>query len=313
MIGKYIPVTQKIHATGKGTGNMARQKSSSTFSRAGFQALRNGRNFHRDRRAGAGLEWAVHADSDERAGNGAGSDAAGNAEGNIVSIGKPSGSDNQVWIVTRKNGATYALRLKANSNLVLAAKGGGTNNGTQMVLETGRGQAVAAMDDHESCERAMSLLAMHEPTKGLDDLGGHEEPGSKQDLWEYHPGDEHLQWVLKPLAGATVPPEVANGPRLDPLAPTGTVKEFTFNESKIFPGTKRTGNVFIPAQYNPAKPACVYVRQDGYNKGEKKFLESLIAPATCPSPSACSCAQAICPRRCRARRGVAIAIWNTTA
>jgi hypothetical protein len=88
-------------------------------------------------------------------------------------------------------------------------------------------------------------------------------------LWEYHPSDEHLQWVFKPLAGATVPPEIAAGPRLDPLAPTGMVKEFTFSESRIFPGTKRTGTVFIPAQYNPAKPACVYVRQDGYNKGEK--------------------------------------------
>ena len=47
-------------------------------------------------------------------------------------------------------------------------------------------------------------------------------------------------------------------------APQGTIKTFTFSQSRIFPGTRRQGWVFIPAQYgtqsSPAKPACVYVR-----------------------------------------------------
>ncbi len=206
----------------------------------------------------------------------------GNADGNIVSIGKPTGADNQIWIVTRKEEKTYALCSKANPNLVLSAKAGGTNSGTPMILETDAGKPWQRWTITNHANGAMSLLSVHAPTKGLDDLGGHEEPGSKQDLWEYHPNDEHLQWVLKALAGATVPQEIAAGSRLDPLAPTGTVKEFTFSDSKIFPGTKRNGSVFIPAQYNPAKPACVYVRQDGYNKGEKKFLESLISVGDMP-------------------------------
>ena len=205
----------------------------------------------------------------------------GNTDGNIVSIGKPTGTDNQVWIVQRKDGA-YAIAPKTNPKLVLAAKGGDTKNGTQMILEADASKFWQRWTITNHANGAMSLLAVHEPTKGLDDLGGHEEPGSKIDLWEYHPSDEHLQWVLKPLAGATVPPEIANAPKLDPLAPTGTVKEFSFSDSRIFPGTKRTGNVFIPAQYNPAKPACVYVRQDGYNKGEKKILESLISVGVMP-------------------------------
>jgi hypothetical protein len=45
--------------------------------------------------------------------------------------------------------------------------------------------------------------------------------------------------------------------------PQGTIKSFSFSQSHIFPGTRRGGSVFIPAQYDPAKPACVYVRQDG--------------------------------------------------
>jgi len=40
--------------------------------------------------------------------------------------------------------------------------------------------------------------------------------------------------------------------------------------------------VFIPAQYEPAKPACVYVKQDGYNPAEKHLLESLIATGDMP-------------------------------
>jgi gluconolactonase len=64
--------------------------------------------------------------------------------------------------------------------------------------------------------------------------------------------------------------------------PQGTTKEFTFNESAIFPGTVRKGTVFIPAQYDGKTPACVYVRQDGFNGKEKTMLEQLIAAKEMP-------------------------------
>ena len=206
----------------------------------------------------------------------------GNAEGNAVCVGKPTGADNQVWLVTHKDGNTYAVSVKANPDLVLAAKAGGTNNGTPMILETNAGRPSQRWTIVSQANGAVSLLAVHAPTKGLDDLGGNTTPGTRQDLWDYHAGDEHLQWILKPLAGATLPPEVARGPRFDPLAPKGTVREFSFTGSHIFPGIKRVGSVFIPAQYEPAKPACVYVKQDGYNPAEKHLLESLIATGDMP-------------------------------
>ena len=62
----------------------------------------------------------------------------------------------------------------------------------------------------------------------------------------------------------------------------GAVKTFQFSQSRIFPGTRRSGSVFVPAQYDPARPACVYVRQDGYNPAEKRMLESLIAAGDMP-------------------------------
>jgi sugar lactone lactonase YvrE/enterochelin esterase-like enzyme len=65
-------------------------------------------------------------------------------------------------------------------------------------------------------------------------------------------------------------------------SPKGMTKDFSFADSVIFPGTKRGGTVFIPAQYDGSKPACVYVRQDGYNPKEKEMLEALIAAKEMP-------------------------------
>ena len=43
--------------------------------------------------------------------------------------------------------------------------------------------------------------------------------------------------------------------------PKGTIEKFQFNQSKIFPGTEREITVYIQAQINSSKPACVYVQQ----------------------------------------------------
>ena len=64
--------------------------------------------------------------------------------------------------------------------------------------------------------------------------------------------------------------------------PQGTIKEFPFANSTIFPGTTRKVTVFIPAQYDGSQPACVYVRQDGYDEKEKVFLETLVAAKEMP-------------------------------
>ena len=48
-----------------------------------------------------------------------------------------------------------------------------------------------------------------------------------------------------------------------PGVPRGTVEKFTFADSKLFPGTRRDYWVYVPAQYDPARPACVMVFQDG--------------------------------------------------
>jgi sugar lactone lactonase YvrE/enterochelin esterase-like enzyme len=62
----------------------------------------------------------------------------------------------------------------------------------------------------------------------------------------------------------------------------GEIKKTSFASSAIFPGTVRDVTVFIPAQYNGSKPACVYVKTDGYNPKEKALLETMIATKEMP-------------------------------
>lgn len=58
--------------------------------------------------------------------------------------------------------------------------------------------------------------------------------------------------------------------------PKGEILTLTFNNSKIFPGTWREYKVYIPAQYDPAKPACVYVNQDGIQWNAPVVFDNLI-------------------------------------
>jgi gluconolactonase len=58
--------------------------------------------------------------------------------------------------------------------------------------------------------------------------------------------------------------------------PRGDVQKYSFDHSRIFPGTVRDYWVYVPKQYDPAKPACVYVGQDGIGFGAPAVFDELI-------------------------------------
>jgi gluconolactonase len=58
--------------------------------------------------------------------------------------------------------------------------------------------------------------------------------------------------------------------------PKGELLKFTFENSKIFPGTVREVTVYVPAQYRTNKPACVYVNQDGVQWKAPTVFDNLI-------------------------------------
>ncbi len=74
-----------------------------------------------------------------------------------------------------------------------------------------------------------------------------------------------------------------------PGVPAGEVKNFTFAESKVFPGTTREWSLYVPRQYAQEKPACLMVFFDGpwYAKADGDIratvvMDNLIAKKDMP-------------------------------
>ena len=61
-----------------------------------------------------------------------------------------------------------------------------------------------------------------------------------------------------------------------PGVPKGEVLKFVFDHSTIFPGTWREYWIYIPAEYRPDQPACVYVNQDGIQWKAPTVFDNLI-------------------------------------
>ncbi|MDX2178940.1 MAG: SMP-30/gluconolactonase/LRE family protein [Bryobacteraceae bacterium] len=52
--------------------------------------------------------------------------------------------------------------------------------------------------------------------------------------------------------------------------PRGKVTQHTWSDSKVYPGTVRDYWIYVPAQYDAAKPACLMVLQDGQGYQDEK-------------------------------------------
>lgn len=52
--------------------------------------------------------------------------------------------------------------------------------------------------------------------------------------------------------------------------------KLSFEQSEIFPGTYRDYWVYVPEQYTPDKPACLYVNQDGIQWQAPTVFDNLI-------------------------------------
>jgi len=72
--------------------------------------------------------------------------------------------------------------------------------------------------------------------------------------------------------------DYTNGPdsKPQPGVPKGTILKFTLEDSKIFPGTRHDYWVYVPAEYDGSKPACVYVGQDGIRFDATNVFDNLI-------------------------------------
>ncbi|HEY6804959.1 MAG TPA: SMP-30/gluconolactonase/LRE family protein [Pyrinomonadaceae bacterium] len=67
-----------------------------------------------------------------------------------------------------------------------------------------------------------------------------------------------------------------------PNVPKGEIIKLSFDKSKIFPDTVRDYWIYVPAQYKPDKPACVFVVQDGIRWEAPTVFDNLIAKKEIP-------------------------------
>jgi sugar lactone lactonase YvrE/enterochelin esterase-like enzyme len=94
-----------------------------------------------------------------------------------------------------------------------------------------------------------------------------------------------LSRFLIGLAYAVLALGVGGEPRLlagSPDRVKGEVVKYTFDQSRIFPGTTREYWLYVPATYDPAQPACVYVNQDGVQFNAPDVFDELIARGEMP-------------------------------
>src|SRR5689334_6735241 len=89
-------------------------------------------------------------------------------------------------------------------------------------------------------------------------------------LWRIGRGGRlYRDFIVTVLGVAAFATQAADDYKLGPDSqlkaevPHGRVERFQFTNSTVFPGTVRDGGVYIPAQYDPSKPAALMVFQDG--------------------------------------------------
>ncbi|HEX5218710.1 MAG TPA: SMP-30/gluconolactonase/LRE family protein [Verrucomicrobiae bacterium] len=81
--------------------------------------------------------------------------------------------------------------------------------------------------------------------------------------------------ILATLLALSLPAAAQNSTS-EPGVPKGEVIKFNFTQSRIFPGTYRDYWIYVPAQYTPDKPACLYVNQDGIQWQAPAVFDKLI-------------------------------------
>jgi sugar lactone lactonase YvrE len=64
--------------------------------------------------------------------------------------------------------------------------------------------------------------------------------------------------------------------------PHGEMLQGILADSVIYPGTENAFKAYVPAQYDPAKPACVLVHLDGIGENDPVVLDNLISKGEVP-------------------------------
>lgn len=88
--------------------------------------------------------------------------------------------------------------------------------------------------------------------------------------------------LVRKIQGEVSAPVLPPEGKLDAGVPHGEFLHGKITDSAIYPGTENDFQVYVPAQYDPAKPACLLVKLDGLGAYEGTVLDNLIAQRAVP-------------------------------
>ena len=204
--------------------------------------------------------------------------------------------------------AVYAIRPAHNLSLTLAASRGKSAHGTSIVLEPDRGEPWQTWELKKNEDGSYCLVPRHAPDMGLDHFGGRPEPGARIDLWTNNPGDPHLQWIIKPLAGTIGP--AANGaiadaagtyfpPKINPeRGPSRSSEAHDVHRQHHFPRHRTAGDGLHPRAIRSApNPPASTSRPTATTRRKKRCWRRLIATREMPVTVGVFVSPASCPRR----------------
>ena len=88
--------------------------------------------------------------------------------------------------------------------------------------------------------------------------------------------------LVEKIQGELTQPPPSEEGKVDPSIPHGEYLHGTINNPALYPGTENDFQVYVPAQYDPAKPACLLLKLDGMGNTEGNVLDNLIAKKELP-------------------------------
>lgn len=104
-------------------------------------------------------------------------------------------------------------------------------------------------------------------------------------FWTAHaqaPGPVDAEALVKKIQGELSSPFPPIEGKPDASTPRGEFLEGTITHSPIYPGTENHFQVYVPAQYDATKPACLLIKLDGLGSYEGTVLDHLIANKEIP-------------------------------
>ena len=127
---------------------------------------------------------------------------SGTTEGTVISIGKPAGTPNQKWVITAKGNNLYSDQAVCTPGPGARRGERGTAIGDGHRARNGERQALAGMDPQEKRER---IVLPHSPARSRKRAwiiwAAGQSPEQRSTCGQTTPGDPHLEWIIKPLAG----------------------------------------------------------------------------------------------------------------